>query len=293
MLSALAPAKVNLFLHVGPAKMNGRHDLDSLVVFADHRAADILTVSAADALSLSLSGEGASSLAGEADNLVLRAARALQAASGCTRGASIMLDKRLPVAAGIGGGSADAAAALHLLTQLWEIDPSHAARIAPSLGGDVPVALGGVTAFMRGEGERVEPARHLPPLHAVLVNPNVPCPTGEVFETFDLAGDTPQLVETTPPLAHLSPSELIDWLAGHRNALVIAAIDTAPVIADLLEALADTDQVRLTRMSGSGATCFALYHTEEQASSAARRLQDSHPGWWVRATQLGTELASA
>src|SRR3990167_634364 len=156
---AMAPAKVNLFLHVGPPKPNGRHDLDSLVVFSDERACDFLKAEPADALSLEVSSPFTTEAGPLGDNLVLRAAAALQAESGCSKGAKLTLKKWLPVAAGIGGGSSDAAAALRLLTGLREIDPAHAEAIAPHLGGDVPVALEGMPALMRGEGERVTPVR--------------------------------------------------------------------------------------------------------------------------------------
>ena len=159
--TALAPAKVNLFLHVGVAKENGRHDLDSLVVFSDDRAGDHVTVEVADTLTLDAAGPFASASGPLPDNLVLRAAEALKAVSGFTGGARITLKKWLPVAAGIGGGSSDAAIVLRLLTELWSLDPALAAGIAPSLGGDVPVVLDGVPAMMRGEGERVMPVRVL------------------------------------------------------------------------------------------------------------------------------------
>ena len=189
--STLAPAKVNLFLHVGPVQANGRHPLDSLVMFAGKEAADRLSVMISDDLSMTITGPGMTNpdyIGPIHDNLVLRAARALQAETGTDKGAAFTLEKHLPVAAGIGGGSADAAAALRLLTGLWGTDPAAARKIAPTLGGDVPVALKGHAALMQGEGERVHRAPGLPRLPALLVNPNLACPTGPIFRAYDEAG---------------------------------------------------------------------------------------------------------
>ncbi|HAE29160.1 MAG TPA: 4-(cytidine 5'-diphospho)-2-C-methyl-D-erythritol kinase, partial [Hyphomonas adhaerens] len=189
--SALAPAKVNLFLHVGPVQPNGRHPLDSLVMFAGEAAADRLSVMTSDDLSMTLTGPGMTNpdhIGPVDDNLVLRAARALQAETGSTQGAAFTLEKLLPIAAGIGGGSADAAAALRLLTDLWGTDTAAAHKIAPALGGDVPVALQGHAALMQGEGERIRRAPDLPRVPALLVNPGLACPTGPVFRAYDEAG---------------------------------------------------------------------------------------------------------
>jgi 4-diphosphocytidyl-2-C-methyl-D-erythritol kinase len=290
LLKATAPAKVNLFLHVGPVKANGRHDLDSLVVFADDRAADHLTAEAADGLSLDLSGPFAPVAGPVEDNLVLRAAAALQASSGCTRGARLTLEKCLPVAAGIGGGSVDAAAALRLLTQLWEIDPVYAETLAPSLGGDVPVALAGKPAAMRGEGERLVPA-HLPfRISALLVNPRAPCPTGPVFQAFDAAGGRAEFAEIDPLPGFLDKDHLIDWLAHQRNDLEAPATALVPEIAEVLAVLRDQPGARLARMSGSGATCFALFDAISLAERAAAGLKSEKPDWWSAPTRLGAAL---
>jgi 4-diphosphocytidyl-2-C-methyl-D-erythritol kinase len=274
---------VNLFLHVGPLKPNGRHDLDSLVVFAGPEAADRLTAEPSDILTLSVTGPGAAEAGAGPDNLVLKAARALRAEAGVTHGAALHLEKRLPVAAGIGGGSADAAAALRLLTRLWDINPAHARGIAPSLGGDVPVALLGQPALMRGEGERVEPVALPAPIPAVLFNPGIVCPTGPVFAAFDAAAGGQDFAELGPLPGFADLDALFGWLAGQRNDLEVPALALVPKIgpATLLP------PPRLTRMSGSGATFLALYATLAAAQESAHRLSAQHPEWWVRATLLG------
>jgi 4-diphosphocytidyl-2-C-methyl-D-erythritol kinase len=286
-LKAMAAAKVNLFLHVGPVKPNGRHDLDSLVVFSDEHLCDYLEAEIAEGLNLEVTGPFAQDSGGLDDNLVLRAARALQAAAGTAKGARLTLKKWLPVAAGIGGGSSDAAAALCLLTTLWEIDPAHAADAAPSLGGDVPVALAGVPSLMRGEGERVSPVPLPPRIPALLVNPGVACPTGPVFRAFDAAGGGAGFAEidTFPDFA--DRDELTDWLGAQRNDLEAPAIAQVPEIGDVLTFLRAQRGVRLARMSGSGATCFALFDAISFAEMAHVILKAEKPHWWSAPCRLG------
>jgi len=287
VLKAIAPAKVNLFLHVGPAKPNGRHDLDSLVVFADEQASDHVSVELAEDTSLEVSGPFTEDSGELNENLVLKAARALQAASGSNKGAHIILKKWLPVAAGIGGGSSDAAAALRLLTQLWGIDAAHAAAVAPGLGGDVPVALAGVPALMRGEGERVEPVRLPGRVPALLVNPRVVCPTGPVFRAYDAAGGGAAFTEINPFPGFLDKDHLTDWLSLQRNDLEAPAIAQVPEISDVLSFLRAQPGVRLARMSGSGATCFALFDALSFAERASVVLKQEAPGWWAAPCRLG------
>ncbi len=286
-LKAFAPAKVNLFLHVGAAKPNGRHDLDSLVVFSDGEASDHVSVELGEAVSLEVSGPYSEAAGTIDDNLVLEAARRLKAASGTGKGARITLRKGLPVAAGIGGGSSDAAAALRLLTQLWEIDPAHAATIAPGLGGDVPAALAGVPALMRGEGERVERVQLPGRLPALLVNPGIPCPTGAVFRAFDEAGGGHVFseIERFPCFGDLD--HLTVWLSQQRNDLEAAAIARVPEVSTVLSFLKAQPGVQLARMSGSGATCFAIFSALSFAERAARLLNLKTPGWWAAPCRLG------
>ena len=291
---AFAPAKVNLFLHVGPVQANGRHPLDSLVVFSGPDLSDTLSIRISSGLSLTISGSdqdetgsGHDQIGPAQDNLILRAARALQAETGTDKGAAFTLEKRLPVAAGIGGGSADAAAALNLLTGLWGTDPAAARAVAPGLGGDVPVALAGHASLMQGEGERVRRVTGLPPVPAVLVNPRVPCPTGAVFRAYDAAGGGAGFREFggVPPFERVI--DLVHWLGLQRNDLEAPAISLVPEIGGVLDRLKALPDVLLSRMSGSGATCFALFETEGAAARAASLLTEAHPEWWVRATRLG------
>ncbi|MEH6489991.1 4-(cytidine 5'-diphospho)-2-C-methyl-D-erythritol kinase [Hyphomonas oceanitis] len=285
--STFAPAKVNLFLHVGPAKANGRHDLDSLVVFAGPEASDRLTVEPSDILTLSVTGPGAEEAGTGGDNLVLKAARALQAEAGIKHGAALHLEKSLPVAAGIGGGSADAAAALRLLTRLWDINPRHARAVAPQLGGDVPVALFGQPAFMRGEGERVEPVRLPAPIPAVLFNPGMACPTGPVFAAFDAADGGAGFAECGPLPDFADLDGLIEWLAGQRNDLEAPALTLHAALKSPEWSLNGPKSPLMTRMSGSGATFVCLYATLDAARESAESLRAQEPEAWVRATLLG------
>lgn len=290
MLTAHAPAKVNLFLHVGPVQANGRHPLDSLVVFADRNASDIITTEKARALILEVMGPMGDALQASDQNIVLTAARALSEASGGQSGALLKLEKHLPVAAGIGGGSADAGAALRLLTDLWELGPALAQGVAPGLGGDVPVALLGRCALMQGEGEWVRPVQDLSRLPALLVNPGIACPTGPVFQAFDTEHGAKEFTLLDEVPAFDSIGDLIDWLTDMRNDLQTSATRLVPQINDVLVALSGLPGARLVRMSGSGATCFALFETGEAAQAAETSLQAEHPSWWVRATSLGDSV---
>jgi 4-diphosphocytidyl-2-C-methyl-D-erythritol kinase len=281
-----APAKVNLFLHAGPVKANGRHDLDSLVAFAGTGASDYVLAEPAGEISLTVNGPFGPQAGRVEDNLVLRAAKALQQAAGVTAGARIELQKWLPVAAGIGGGSSDAAAVLRRLTEIWGVDPAHARAIAPGLGGDVPVALEGRPALMRGEGERVTPVQ-LPPISALLVNPRVACPTGPVFRAYDEAGGGAGFSETGPWAEFSAARELSGWLARQRNDLEAPAIRLVPQIGEVLSLLRRQRGALLARMSGSGATCFALFAELAEAELASVILRRERPDWWVVSTRLG------
>ena len=272
MLTERACAKVNLFLHVTGRRPDGYHLLDSLAVFAD--AADGLSAGPGDGLSLRITGPWGASLAAEPDNLVLRAARALAEAGGVAPRAALVLEKHLPVASGIGGGSADAAAALRLLSRAWGLGagPEELRRVAAGLGADVPVCVGSRPAVMRGVGEQLRPAPVLPPCGIVLVNPGVAVPTQAVFRArqggFSAEAVLPDSWPDLPAmLASLGPT---------RNDLQYAAIGLCPVIADVLAWLRQAGCL-LCRMSGSGATCFALCPTP----AAAARVAATVPlGWW-------------
>jgi 4-diphosphocytidyl-2-C-methyl-D-erythritol kinase len=269
-----APAKVNLFLHVTGRRADGYHLLDSLAVFGP--SADLLSATSAEALSLTLGGPFGATLAAEPDNLVLRAARALAAEADCQAGAALHLEKHLPVASGIGGGSADAAAALRLLNRLWGcgLEPAALARIAAPLGADIPVCVASRPARMQGIGEMVSPAPALPECGLLLVNPRVPVATPAVFRARQGGFSAPAEL----PAAWPDAARMASDLAQLGNDLEAPALSLCPVIAEVLAALRAAPGCLLARMSGSGATCFGLFATAAAASAAARNM----PGdWWA------------
>lgn len=266
----LGPAKVNLCLHVTGQRPDGYHLLDSLVVFA--AIGDRLRFEAADRLHLTISGPQAAQLPLADDNLILRAARALSDG----RGAHIHLEKHLPIASGIGGGSADAAAALRGLARLWGLPLPDAAKLL-ALGADVPVCLTSRAARMAGIGEMLTKVPPLPRAHLVLVNPGVAVSTPAVFRALPQKTNAP--MPTIPRFATLP--DLATWLTAQRNDLEPPALQLAPVIATAKAALAAQPGCHLARMSGSGATCFGLFATSAEAAIAAAALRRDHPGWWV------------
>lgn len=283
-LSGLAPAKINLFLHVGPVAGDGYHPLASLVAFAD--VGDAVTVRRADALSLTVAGPFGGALADKGDNLILRGLRALGDTAGI--GAplvAVTLDKQLPIAAGLGGGSADAGTAIRLAAQLLELDLDEAALEAASgvVGADGPMCLRARPAWATGRGDDLRDEPRLPPLHAVLLNPGLPSPTGAVYRAYD---DAPAAGADCPDApADWSSAAVIDWLKGQRNDLQAPALRVTPGIGEALSAMRAAPGCRLTRMSGSGATVFGLFDDAAAAEAAALALQ--RPGWWVRNCVLG------
>lgn len=267
-----APAKLNLCLHVTGRRLDGYHLLDSLVVFAD--VADRVFASPARGVSLVVAGPEGSGLQAETDNLVLRAARMMEAAD-----VALVLDKRLPVASGIGGGSADAAATLHLLQRMTGQGLPAMAEVL-RLGADVPVCLAGRPARMTGIGEIVIPLPPLPPLACLLVNPRLPVPTPQVFAGLS-SRENPALPEL-PAQALASTKAFCDWLAAQsRNDLVTPARGVAPILADVQTALEGLPGCLLARMSGSGGTHFGLFASLPEAETAARDLRLRHPFWWI------------
>ena len=284
-LRLTARAKINLYLHVTGRRADGYHLMDSLVCFAE--LGDELTIAPAADLSLSLEGPFAPALSGS-DNLVLRAARLIDPALG----AALHLNKQLPVAAGIGGGSADAAAALKGLSRLWEKPlPSTAAVLA--LGADLPVCLAGGPTFVGGIGEALEAAPPLPPTALLLANPRRPLPTVDVFRGYGRASSGRF---SSPARWHEAPADaqsLAGLLSERGNDLTPAAIALVPEIGDLLEAVARSPGCLLARMSGSGASCFGLFAAADVAAKAAAMLQVVSPHWWIRATSIAAGGAVA
>jgi 4-diphosphocytidyl-2-C-methyl-D-erythritol kinase len=277
-----APAKINLFLHVGERRADGFHPLQSLAVFTD--MGDVLGIEPASVLSLAIDGPFAKGLDGEGDNLVLRAARALfeKEALG-SDGAKLTLTKNLPVASGIGGGSSDAAAALRGLRALWNNSRDDAAlqAIAAALGSDIPVCLDATAAFMEGRGEILRVVEAMPRVPMLLVNPGVAVPTKDVFATLQ----TRSGVEMELPRGRFrDTADLLRFLETTRNDLEAPARALQPVIGDVLAALSALPGALLSRMSGSGATCFGIFADDDCCGRAADLLVRAHPGWWIAPT---------
>ena len=271
-----APAKINLHLHVTGRQPDGYHVLDSLVVFAE--AGDVLRADPAAMLSLALDGPFGASLKAEPDNLVLRAARALAGRHGIAPGAALRLTKSLPVASGIGGGSADAAAALRLLARLWGVGLAGQGALdrATGLGADVPVGLAARPTRMGGIGQHLAPAPTLPACGLVLVNPGVALATAAVFRARQGDFSPPAAL----PAGWADAAAMAADLALLSNDLQAPAIALCPPVAAVLAALAAQPGTLLARMSGSGATCFALCATPEAARQMAAAVVRAEPGWW-------------
>jgi 4-diphosphocytidyl-2-C-methyl-D-erythritol kinase len=271
-----APAKINLFLHIGARRADGFHPLQSLAVFTG--MGDALAFAPADTLTLAIDGPFAAGLDGEGDNLVLRAARALGA-----MGAAITLTKNLPVASGIGGGSADAAATLRGLRHLWNDAASDARlhEIAARLGSDIPVCVDSRSAFMEGRGEMLRAVRTIPRIAMLLVNPKVAVPTRDVFAALQTRSGTGL---DLPLEGFDDTADLLRFLETTRNDLEAPARKIQPVISAVLDGIAALPGALFTRMSGSGATCFGIFADDDCCARAADLLREKHPGWWVAPT---------
>ncbi|MEP7029428.1 MAG: 4-(cytidine 5'-diphospho)-2-C-methyl-D-erythritol kinase [Pseudolabrys sp.] len=276
-----AQAKINLTLRVIGRRADGYHELESLVAFAT--LADTLVLQPGAIEKLDVSGPYAASSGPIADNLVLKAQTALRRYVQGLKAGRFVLNKNIPVAAGLGGGSADAAAALRLLARLNELAPDDARLMQAALevGADVPVCLATTACIMRGTGESLSPPLELPSLAAVLVNPGVALATGDVFAKFTAQDGGMTLGE----IPHQSDA-LLDFLAQHGNDLTLAAIANCAAISDVLASLSKLPGVRLARMSGSGATCFALFASADAAASAAKAVASAHKNWWVCSTMI-------
>ena len=285
-LKVFAPAKINLSLRVGPPQSDGRHPLDSLVGFTCS-SGDQLSFEAGDGLHLIVNGPFCAGLSAQDDNLVLRAARLLRDHSGSPLGATITLTKHLPIASGIGGGSADAAAALIGLNQLWNCGATRTQlqALGARLGADVPACVLGQALRqalrMTGTGETICAVPALPQMGIVMVNPLIDCPTGSVYHCYDRLGYfSDERLTTLPNLSTIG--ELLAYLRETPNDLEAAAITEVPEITNVLAAICATPDVLLTRMSGSGATCFGLYQNlaiAQQAAVAIKNALASHPVW--------------
>jgi 4-diphosphocytidyl-2-C-methyl-D-erythritol kinase len=291
-LSDDACAKVNLTLLVNGRRADGYHDLESVVAFAD--CADRLTLTPGSDLNLKTTGPLAEACGDTSDNLVLKAARLLAERVPGMKAGSFSLDKVLPVAAGIGGGSADAAAALRLLSQLngLTLDDPRIIEVAQLTGADVPVCVNSRGCVMTGVGETLQPLT-LPKMPCVMVNPGVPVATKDVFKALGLrngellVGATDVLLrDRSWPDEDASLEDWVEALAASSNDLEAPAMRVQPVISEVIAALNATNGAWLARMSGSGATCFAIYENTAEAGRAAEKLRRDHPKWWVHAGTL-------
>jgi 4-diphosphocytidyl-2-C-methyl-D-erythritol kinase len=282
-VTAFAAAKVNLYLHIVGRRADGYHLLDSLIVFPD--VGDDITAEPAPDLSLEIVGPEAGSLAARhGDNLVLRAARLLAGHTATTGGAALRLQKNLPVAAGIGGGSSDAAAAVRALTALWGLSLGEPALcdLAVRLGADLPACLHAGPVWVGGVGERVEPASGLPQAGILLANPRIELPTGAVFAARSGPFGAPSRFAPVPKDA----VGLAQALMSRRNDLTGAAISLVPEIGAVLARLERLSGALIARMSGSGPTCFALFRDRNEAKRACDALSAAEPGWWYAAGAL-------
>lgn len=283
LLTRIAPAKINLTLHLRGLRDDGYHLLDSLVVFTEF--GDTLTGEVADTLSLEVDGPLADGVPTDDRNLVIKAANLLRDLRGVSTGAALYLTKHLPHGAGIGGGSSDAAAAIRLLAELWDVAPLTPSEALP-LGADLPVCLCAPHAtLMRGIGEDLTRAPFQPEGWLVLVNPRVVVPTGRVFELHDrLYAFNARDLDPMNDIRDGTGFE--NWLGQHSNDLTKVASDPslAPVVQDVLSALY-TDAIRAD-MSGSGSTCWGLFRDEAAARTSADQIADEHPDWWVQATRI-------
>lgn len=267
VVTETAYAKINLALHVRARRHDGYHEIESLFAFLDD--GDRIAVEPADSLILSIGGPFADALTADDDNLVLRAARAMKAWFDVGQGAHIRLEKRLPIAAGLGGGSADAAATARALNAFWNLDADMAtlARVVGGLGADVPVCLASRTAIGRGIGDIIEPVdmAAISGVPVLLVNPMKPCPTGPVYRGWDGA----------------DRGSLAVHRSAWRNDLTASAVALVPEIGMVLYMLTQARGAGQVAMSGSGSTCFALFDSEAARDEARNDIAEMQPGWWT------------
>jgi 4-diphosphocytidyl-2-C-methyl-D-erythritol kinase len=281
-ITFFAPAKINLYLHVTAKRNDGYHLIESLVAFVN--CGDQISVVPSGELKLTIEGQFSGDLSPNSDNLAIKAALMLAKFAGIKATGDITLTKNLPVASGIGGGSADAAATLCALIELWNISIStrNLFALAEKLGADVPVCLKGVPSIITGIGDEIIPAPKLPKLWLVLVNPNISVSTANVFSKHQ------EKFSLTQPFTAKSQSveKLANVLSNYRNDLTTAAKLVAPIIKEVLEVAEATENQLLTRLSGSGATCFSLFKTKNAADTAVKQLLTKHPLWWIKAASI-------
>ena len=285
-MQAFAPAKVNLFLHVGAPAADGYHPVCSLMMFAD--IGDTVSIRPDGNLRFELDGPFSASLSAETDNLVTRARDGVLTASGSRAKPDLILHKALPIASGLAGGSSDAAATLRLVRDAWDLnlDDAALADIGRRLGSDVPACLAARPVVGIGRGDQLHAPPPLPTLDVVLVNPGMPSPTSRVYKAYDQAVSSEGANEPMWPPELLTARNVAVFLAACRNDLQRPAVMLEPAIGAVLQALVGQPETLLARMSGSGATCFALCSDHARASALAARLRREHRSWWVTACRL-------
>ena len=281
-----APAKINLALHVTGRRDDGYHELDSLVAFAS--VSDCIRICPAECDSFDIDGPFSGELKNGSENLVTKARDLLRERAGTGGPVHVQLTKNLPVASGIGGGSADAAAALRALVRIWQLDMGRPelARTGLLLGADVPVCIYGRACRMSGIGQNISPIEGFSGLFAVLVNPGVSISTRDIFNRLELQPGQPDGQPLPAFNASQSGASWLTWLERTSNSLQPVAIEQAPPVSHALEALAQIAACRLARMSGSGATCFGLFDSMAEARKSAAQLAGQHQDWWVKAVRL-------
>lgn len=275
----VAPAKVNLSLHITGKRADGYHLLDSMVVFTEF--GDQLEITESETFSLTCSGDYGDLIASNNDNLVMKAARGMQQLDGKKSGLKVQLRKLIPVSAGLGGGSADAAAVIRFLCAQWniDIDSSYVKELALSLGADVPVCLSHNPQQMAGIGEMITHLPIMPSLNLLLVNPKVALATADVFTAY-------QHQNRPTPQAWNGKEDLISYLRSCRNDLQPAAMSICPVVQEVLSVLSSLPQCLLARMSGSGASCYGVFASEDAMHLASKQLAKEKPGWWQAPTRV-------
>lgn len=287
-MQIIAPAKVNLFLHVGDKQRNGFHPINSLMVFADQNVADQIHLKPAKEFQLEVAGEFASDLDLLEDNLITKTIQQLQCITNAPINHHVKLTKNIPIAAGLGGGSADAGAILRVLGSHLKLSGETLLKIAISLGSDVPACLMSQPCFVSGQGEKVRLLENFPSLFAVLVNCGQSCSTSKVFKQFDLT-QRPNSVNKTEISERCSDlNSLIEWLVDNTtNDLEGPAREVVPDINEILETLRSISGIKLARVSGSGSTCFGLCENKESAEKVASEIEKYRPHWWVKSVCLG------
>ena len=282
-LTIATSAKVNLSLHITGKRADGYHLLDSLVAFTD--IADKITVEESEEFSFSLTGPCAGILQNEPDNLCITAAQKLAQEAGRELNVSITLEKNIPMGAGLGGGSADAAATLKALADIWNLSlpKSDLERIAASLGADVPACLRSHSVHMTGIGEQLKDITLPKNIPAILIHPGTLCPTKEVYQNFSGRFSSP---DNLPDKGFQETETLIDYLSAQTNDLTQAAIAVVPDIITVLDRLNEQPQIKLARMSGSGSACFGIFKNENAALKAAQSISVSCPDWWIKTCRI-------